>query len=304
MFADAELELRTVRDLLRFGVSRFLEADLVFGHGTSSAYDEAAYLILHTLHLPIDRLEPFLDARLLPVEVRKVLTVLERRIVERRPAPYLTGEAWLNGYRFRVTPDVLVPRSHIAGMLEDGFDQWIPDPTQVERALDLCTGSGCLAILMAQAFPGARIDAIDCSPAALAVATENVAQYHLQDRVLLIESDLFARVPKARYDIIVSNPPYVTTQAMAALPAEYRHEPALGLAAGEDGLDTVRRILAEAKKHLTPTGVLVVEVGGGKAATEAAFPKLPFVWLTADSGEEEVFVLRATDLGAGAASRR
>ncbi len=296
MFAEAAQELRTVRDLLRFSVSRFVEAGLVFGHGTTSVYDEAAYLVLHSLHLPIDRLEPFLDARVLPREVSQVLSVIERRVVERKPAPYLTGEAWLNGYRFRVTEDVLVPRSPIAGMLDEALGHWIPAPHEVRRALDLCTGSGCLAILMAQAFPQARIDAIDCSSKALAVARENVSQYHLQERILPIESDLFARVPGEIYDVIISNPPYVTTQAMAELPPEYRHEPALGLVAGEDGLDIVRRILRDAKKHLSPKGVLVVEVGGGKSATEAAFPKLPFVWLTADTGEEEVFVLTAGDL--------
>lgn len=296
MYAEAELALRTVRDLLRFSVSRFLEGGLAFGHGTESAYDEAAYLILHSLHLPIDRLEPFLDARLLSAEVRQVLRVIERRVNERIPAPYLTGEAWLNGHRFKVTPDVLVPRSHIAGMLEDGLETLVPDMVPVARALDLCTGSGCLAILLAQIYPDARIDAIDLSPAALAVAKENVAEYGLENRIRLLESDLFATASGERYDLIISNPPYVTTQAMAALPPEYRHEPALGLAAGDDGLDIVRRILAQAKKQLTPKGMLMVEVGGGKAAAELAFPKLPFLWLTADSGEEEVFVLSATGL--------
>jgi ribosomal protein L3 glutamine methyltransferase len=296
VFTEAGEQMRTVRDLLRFAVSRFREAGLAFGHGTSDAYDEAAYLILHTLHLPIDRLEPFLDARLLHQEVSQVLSVIERRVVERKPAAYLTGEAWLNGYRFTINEDVLIPRSHLAGLLDDALGQWIPDPQSVRRALDLCTGSGCLAILLAQAFPEAQVDAIDCSAKALAVARINIGEYQLQERVRLVESDLFQAIANARYDLIISNPPYVTTQAMAALPPEYRHEPALGLAAGDDGLDIVRRILQNARGHLTPNGVLLVEVGGGKAAVEAAYPKLPFLWFTADSGEEEVFLLNAKDL--------
>lgn len=296
MYAEARARLRSLRDLLRFAVSRFDEAGLVFGHGTVSAYDEAAFLILHTLHLPIDRLEPFLDAQLLDGEIAQVLDIIERRISTRRPAPYLTGEAWLRGYVFKVNEDVLIPRSHIAGMLDEDLGQWIEDASQVKHALDLCTGSGCLAILMAMAFPDARVDAIDVSAKALAVAHENVARYHLDTRIRLIESDLFAAAGTQKYDLIISNPPYVTTAAMAALPAEYRHEPALALAAGADGLDIVRRILYQAKRHLTRQGVLMVEVGGGKAATEAAFPTLPFVWLTADTGEEEVFVLTAQDL--------
>ncbi|MSQ59649.1 MAG: 50S ribosomal protein L3 N(5)-glutamine methyltransferase [Betaproteobacteria bacterium] len=296
MFAEAADQLHTVRDLLRFAVSRFREAGLVFGHGTTDAYDEAAYLVLHTLHLPIDRLEPFLDSRLLHREVSQVLSVIERRVVERKPSSYLTGEAWLNGCRFTVNEDVLIPRSHIAGLLDDALGQWIPEPQSVRRALDLCTGSGCLAILLAQTFPEAQVDAIDCSAKALAVARINVGEYRLHDRVRLVESDLFQAVPDARYDLIISNPPYVTTKAMAALPPEYRHEPSLGLAAGDDGLDIVRRILHEAPRHLTPKGVLLVEVGGEKAAVEAAYPKLPFLWFATDTGEEEVFLLNAKDL--------
>lgn len=296
MWAEARAHLRTVRDVLRFAVSRFDEAGLSFGHGTATAYDEAAFLVLHTLHLPIDRLEPFLDAHLLEDEVAQVIGILQRRVTTRLPAPYLTGEAWLRGYVFKVNEDVLIPRSHIAGMLDDELGQWIEDPSQVTHALDLCTGSGCLAILMAMAFPQAQVDAIDISARALAVARDNVSSYHLTERVRLIESDLFEQVPGRKYDLIISNPPYVTQEAMAALPAEYRHEPALALAAGADGLDLVRRILAQAKRHLTRHGVLMVEVGGGKTATEAAFPELPFVWLTADTGEEEVFVLNAKDL--------
>ena len=296
MYAEARAHLHTVCDLLRFAVSRFQEADLSFGHGTGNAYDEAAFLILHTLHLPVDRLEPFLHARLLPAEIDSVLNIIQRRVQERLPAPYLTGEAYLRGYPFKVSPDVLIPRSHIAGMLDEDLQQWIEDPAQVKRALDLCTGSGCLAILLALGFPQARVDGIDISRKALAIAQENVARYQLSDRITLIESDLFNQVPAARYDLIISNPPYVTARAMAALPAEYRHEPSLALAAGTDGLDIVRRLLAQSRDWLAPNGVLMVEVGGGKAASEAAFPTLPFVWLTADTGEEEVFVLRAQDL--------
>ena len=290
-FPEAALQLRTVRDLLRFAVSRFSEARLFFGHGTATAYDEAAYLILHTLHLPLDYLEPSLDARLLPAEVSEVLSVLERRVRDRIPASYLTHEAWLGEFRFYVDERVIVPRSHIAGILDQGLAAWIPDPDAVTLALDLCTGSGCLAILLAHAFPQAKVDAGDISPGAIEVARRNVKDYGLEERVRVMESDLFAALGDARYDIIVSNPPYVTQAAMQELPAEYRHEPALALAGGDDGLAIVRRILKEAKSRLTRNGVLVVEVGAGRAAVTAAYPDLELTWLETDAGGDPVFLV-------------
>jgi ribosomal protein L3 glutamine methyltransferase len=290
-FVQAAAELHTLRDVLRFAVSRFNQAELAFGHGTQNAYDEAAYLILHTLRLPLDRLEPFLDARLLGEEKQRVLGVLERRLSERIPAAYLTREAWLGDFRFYVDERVLVPRSHIAGILDQGLGGWISSQDSVERALDLCTGSACLAILLAHAFPDSKVDAADISPAALEVARRNVDDYALAERVRLVESDLFSALEAERYDVIVSNPPYVTAASMQSLPQEYRHEPVLALAAGRDGLAIVRRILERAKQHLTRRGVLVVEVGAGRAALTAAYPNIGFTWLETSGADDSVFLL-------------
>jgi ribosomal protein L3 glutamine methyltransferase len=294
-FDDTE-SLVTVRDWLRFAVSRFNEAGLFFGHGSDNAFDEAAYLILHTLHLPLDRLEPFLDASLTHGEAEEVQAVIERRVRERVPAAYLTGEAWLAGHRFRVDPRVIVPRSFIAELLQEQLAPWIDDPEAVGSALDLCTGSGCLAILTALAFPNSTVDAVDLSQDALDVAAANVADYGMQDRIELIRSDLFAGLAGRRYDLIVSNPPYVDAESVAALPPEYRAEPALALGSGEDGLDATRQILAQAKRHLNPGGLLVVEIGHNRDALEAAFPTLPFTWLDTSGGDQFVFLLRRDDL--------
>ncbi len=292
-------DLITIRDWLRWGASRFHEAKLFFGHGCDNAHDEAAWLILHALHLPPDRpdqIAPYLDARLTRHERLAVLELLQQRIARRLPAAYLTHEAWQAGLRFYVDERVLIPRSYFADLLVEGFAPWVEDPDAIEHALDLCTGSGCLAILMAHAFPHAQIDAADISADALEVARRNVADYDLQERVRLVESDLFAGLGKRKYDLIVSNPPYVTAQAMRELPAEYRHEPEGALAAGEDGLDIVRRILAEAKKYLKPHGLLAVEVGHNRDIMTAAFPQLPLTWLDTTSGEGKVFLLRREDL--------
>ncbi len=291
MFDAAATQLTTPRDWLRFTVSRFNEADLYFGHGSANAYDEAAYLILHSLHLPIDRLEPFLDARLLPEENARLADVLRQRVEQRIPAAYLTGEAWLQGYRFRVDSRVIVPRSFLAPMILEQFHPWLSDPDQVHHALDLCTGSGCLAILLAEAFPDARVDAVDLSPEALEVARANIADYHLTSRVHAIQSDLFIGLSGWRYDLIVTNPPYVDAEAMAALPPEYRHEPTLALASGDDGLDAVRTILREAPNHLTPGGLLAVEVGHNRTALEAAFPDLEMMWPEVEWDAETVFLV-------------
>ncbi len=296
LFGQARRQLATVRDLLRFAVSRFNEAGLFFGHGTSNAHDEAAYLILHALHLPIDRLDPYLDARLLPGEIDAVLRILEQRLTTRKPAAYLTHEAWLAGYRFYVDERVIVPRSFIAELLQEGLAPWVDDPESIESALDLCTGSGCLAVLLAEAFPRSRVDAVDISPEALEVAERNVADYHLQERIRLVRSDLFKGLKDRRYDVIVSNPPYVDAEAMGTLPAEYRAEPALALASGTDGLDHVRTILKEAATHLNPGGLLVVEIGHNRARLEAAFPSLPFTWLEAGGSDEYVFLLTREQL--------
>ncbi|MFN3544705.1 MAG: 50S ribosomal protein L3 N(5)-glutamine methyltransferase [Thiobacillus sp.] len=294
-FDDTE-SLVTVRDWLRFAVSRFNEAGLFFGHGSDNAYDEAAYLILHTLYLPLDRLEPFLDASLTHGEAEEVQAVIERRVRERIPAAYITKEAWLAGHRFRVDERVIVPRSFIAELLAERLAPWVADPDGVTRVLDLCTGSACLAILAALAFPNADVDAVDLSRDALAVARENVADYGLGDRIELIESDLFAALGGRTYDVIVSNPPYVNAESVAALPPEYRAEPALALGSGEDGLDATRQILAQAGRHLNPGGVLVVEIGHNRDALEAAYPDLPFVWLDTSGGDQFVFLLRREDL--------
>ncbi|MEW5888076.1 MAG: 50S ribosomal protein L3 N(5)-glutamine methyltransferase [Pseudomonadota bacterium] len=288
--------LVTLRDFLRYAVSRFNEAGLAFGHGTDNAYDEAVYLILHTLHLPLARLEPFLDARLTTQERRKVLDVIARRITERMPAAYLTREAWLGDFRFYVDQRVIVPRSHIAELIQEGLAPWIADPGAVTDALDLCTGSGCLAILLVHAFPQARVDAVDLSAGALEVARRNVDDYGLEQRIELLQSDLFAALEGRRYDVIVSNPPYVTGAAMAQLPQEYRHEPDMALAAGDDGMDIVRRILAAAARHLKPGGILVVEVGDNRPFAEAAFPGLEFTWLETAGGADKVFLLRREQL--------
>ena len=289
-------DLQSIRDWLRWAVSRFTEAKLSFGHGCTNAYDEAAWLILHTLHLPVDQLEPFIDARLTHDERMAVLEVLQKRIAHRVPAAYLTNEAWLGEFKFYVDERVIVPRSYFAELLENGFAPWIDDPYAVTDALDLCTGSGCLAIVMAHTFPNAQVDAVDISTDALAVAQRNVADYGLDDVVVPTHSDLFTALGSKQYDLIISNPPYVTTESMDNLPAEYRHEPALALAAGEDGLDIVRRILAEAKSHLKPGGVLAIEVGHNRDLVEAAFPQLDAVWLDAEGGDEKVFLLTREQL--------
>ncbi len=293
---DDTESLITVRDWLRFAVSRFNEAKLFFGHGSDNAYDEAAYLILHTLHLPLDRLEPFLDASLTHGESESLLRVIERRVRERVPAAYLTGEAWLAGHRFVVDERVIVPRSFIAELLAEQLAPWVEDADAVSSVLDLCTGSGCLAILAALAFPEAQVDAVDLSKDALAVAAVNVADYGMADRIALVESDLFAALQGRTYDVIVSNPPYVDAESVAALPPEYRAEPALALGSGEDGLDATRQILAAAKAHLNPGGLLVVEIGHNRDVLEAACPDLPFVWLDTAGGDQFVFLLRREDL--------
>jgi len=290
------LPFSTVRDLLRFAVSRFNQADLSFGHGSANAYDEAAYLVLHTLHLPLDLLEPFLDARLSAAEIDAVLNVIERRATERVPAAYITQEAWMHGFRFYVDERVIVPRSFIGELLQDGLQPYVEDPEQVSAVLELCTGSGCLAILAAHAFPNADIDAVDLSAPAQEVAMRNVTDYKLDDRIALFEGDLYAPLAERRYDVIITNPPYVNAASMQELPAEYRHEPDMALAGGADGMDIVRRIIADARNWLTDDGVLVVEIGNERQHVEAAFGGLDLVWLSTSAGDDNVFLIQAADL--------
>ena len=287
--------LQSLRDLVRYGVSRFNAGGLAFGHGSDNAHDEAVYLTLHALHLPPDTLDPFLDARLLPSERDAVLDLFERRVRERLPAPYLTGEAWLRGHRFRVDPRVIVPRSPIAELLESGLAPWV-DPDAVADVLDMCTGSGCLAILAALAFGQARVDGVDCSADALEVAALNVGDYGLGSRVALRRSDLFDQLAARRYDVIVCNPPYVNAASMDALPREYRHEPRLALAGGADGMDLVRRILRDAPRFLQPEGVLVLEIGHERDHFGRAFPDLDPVWLATEGTHDQILLLTRSQL--------
>ena len=286
----------TVRDLLRYAVTRFNTAKLFFGHGSSDAFDEAAYLILHTLQLPLDKLDPFLDARLLPTEIAAVLHVIERRTVDREPAAYITQQAWLGSYSFYVDERVLVPRSFIAELIPAHFAPWITDPFEVRNVLELCTGSGCLAIMLADAFPNAHIDAIDISTDALAVARRNVDDYAMQERITLTPSDLYASVPAKKYDLIITNPPYVNSSSMQKLPQEYHREPQIALAGGNDGMDLVRKIIAGARRCLTDDGVLVVEIGNERAHAERAFPQLEMTWMSTSAGDDMVFLATAAQL--------
>lgn len=289
--------LDTLGEIFRFAVRRFQAARLAYGHGTTNARDEAAFVVLEALGLPIHRLDPYLDLRPTDAERAKLLTLIEARIAMRLPAPYLVGAAYMHGVRFASDRRALVPRSFIGDMLADGVLP-IGDPGRLKRVLDLCTGSGCLAVLAALTFPRAAIDATDLSAGALALARTNVASHRFGDRITLHRGDLFGPLAGRRYDLIISNPPYVDARGMARLPPEYLHEPRMALAAGDDGLDLVRRILADAPRHLTRHGALLCEIGRGRRALEAAFPKLPFLWLDTEHSEGEVFWITAADLKA------
>ncbi|HLF96386.1 MAG TPA: 50S ribosomal protein L3 N(5)-glutamine methyltransferase [Methylococcaceae bacterium] len=294
--SEAALQhLQTVRDWIRWGASRFTQAGLFFGHGTATAVDEAAALVLHTVHLPYDLPFTYFDAVLLPEERSRIFALIERRTAERKPLAYLLRETQFAGLTFYVDERVLVPRSPIAELIEERFAPWV-DPDGVHAVLDLCTGSGCIAIAIAHAFPDAVVDATDISPDALAVARINVERHDLAERVRLIRADLFDGLEGAKYDLIVSNPPYVARAEWQGLPAEYHAEPRLGLESGADGLDAARRILAEAGSHLNPGGALIVEVGNSAAVLEEAFPEVPFCWLEFSRGGEGVFALTAEQL--------
>lgn len=287
---------QTLRDLLRHAVTRFNTEPLFFGHGSDNAFDEAVYLLLHTLKLPLDRLEPFLDARLSEQEIDTLLHLIERRAKDRVPVAYLTHEALLGDYRFYVDERVIVPRSFIAELIPEQFHPWVQNPDGVMSVLELCTGSGCLAIMLADVFPNAQIDAVDLSTDALEVAKKNVNDYELLDRVTLYHSDLYHQLPDKKYDLIISNPPYVNSASMTKLPAEYRAEPQMALAGGEDGMDLVRRIVAGAKDRLTDNGALIVEIGNEFEFAEAAFANLEITWLSTSAGDTSVFLLTANQL--------
>ena len=292
---QAQSELQTLRDLIRYATTWLTRAEVSFGQGVVDAHDEAVWLVLRGLRLPPDQLEPFLEAKVLHSERMLLLSLLQRRIVERVPMAYLLGEAWQQGVRFRSDPRALIPRSLIAELLADGLSAWVDDDA-VESVLDLCTGSGCLAILAALRWPQAEVLGLDLSDSALDLARENVVDHALQDRVLLQQSDLMSVLPsEQRFDLILCNPPYVNAQSMAHLPAEFRHEPELALAAGQDGMDLIRRILPQASQHLKPSGVLVLELGHERPFFEQAFPQLPVQWLDT-SVPGSVLLIEASDL--------
>lgn len=287
--------LITLQDFVRWGASRFNAAGLSFGHGTDNAIDEAAHLVLSAVSLDPTLPAGFRDCRLTPAERVRVSDMIERRVVERLPAAYLTGRSWFAGLEWIVTPDVLVPRSPIAELIEAGFEPWI-DAEIVGRVLDLCCGSGCIGIAAAVHLPDVDVDLVDISPVALDVARRNVARHHVEDRVRVFASDLFDSIPNDRYDVIVSNPPYVSRSELDSLPLEYRNEPELGLLGGEDGLDVVVRILADAANHLTDEGILILEVGSAAPELERRLPSVPFTWLEFERGGEGVLLLTREQL--------
>ena len=294
---DLTSSLITLRDYIRWGASRFAEAKLVFGHGTASALDDAAALVLHTLHLPYNLSEFYLQSALTLEERQALVGIIERRISERKPTAYLTHEAIFAGLSFYVDERVLVPRSPIAELIEQRFAPWVEE-SQVERILDLCTGSACIAIACAYAFPDAEVDAVDISDDALKVAEINVDKHQLTDELMLHQSDLFDALPDVLYDIIVSNPPYVGMEEWQQLPPEFHTEPEIGFVAGATGLDIVIRILVEAKNYLMPEGILVVEVGSSAETLQATFPNVPFYWLDFERGGDGVFLLTAEQVNA------
>jgi ribosomal protein L3 glutamine methyltransferase len=294
-------ELLTIRDWIRSAVSQFEASDIFYGHGTDNAYDEAVWLIMSALHLPMDTLENFLDARLTTTERTKLAGFIEQRITQHTPTAYLVKEAWLQGLKFYVDERVLIPRSFIAELLNNDLSPWIEFPEMIESAADICTGSGCLGVLLASAFPNAAIDVIDISQDAIDVANINIANYGLEAQVTAIKSDMFSALHDKKngckkYDVIISNPPYVDAPSMAALPAEYQNEPQLALGSGVAGLDHTHTLLREAANYLNENGILIVEIGHNRDALEAAYPNMIFNWLEVSSGNEFVFLLTQSQL--------
>jgi ribosomal protein L3 glutamine methyltransferase len=289
-------ELVTVRDWLRYAVSQMERHATVFGQGTDNAWDEAVFLVLRSLRLPIDQLDPFLDARLLPAERSQLADILRQRCEDHVPTPYLVGEAWLQGHRFHVSRDVLIPRSPISELLQARLEPWI-DPDRLTLVADICTGSGCLAILAALEFPSAQVHATDISEAAIKIAQTNIDDYQLTQQVTLFQGDMLDALPKdTPYDLIICNPPYVNEQSMKRLPAEFRQEPSVALAGGEDGMDLVRCLLRGAPDRLAPEGHLLLEIGHEREHFEAAFPHLCPLWLDTQATESQIMLLSATDL--------
>lgn len=295
-------ELFTIRDWLRFTVSQFEKAEVFFGHGTDNSYDEAVWLVMSALHLPHETLNNFLDAVITEQERKHLAHLIEQRITKRTPTAYLVREAWLRGFKFYVDERVIVPRSFIAELLdfneegEHGLQPWIEHPELINSAADICTGSGCLGILLANAFPDATIDVVDISTDAIAVANINISNYGLQDQITAIQSDMFTALQGKSYDLIISNPPYVDAPSMAALPLEYQNEPQLALGSGADGLDHTHTILREAANYLNDDGLLIVEIGHNRDALLDAYPDLAFTWLTVESGNQYVFLLTKEQL--------
>lgn len=293
---DAQANLRTMRDVLRFAVTRFNESGIFFGHGQIDAFDEGVFIVMRALHLPIERLDPFLDAYLTHAEINTLLQLIDRRVKKRIPAAYLLQEAWLQGYRFYIDERAIVPRSFLGELLKDGLHPWVQEPGDPLEVLDLCTGCGCLGIMAADVFPRAKVEAADISKDALALAKRNVTDYGLEHRVKLIESDLFGGLANRRYDVILCNPPYVPDASMGKLPKEYTHEPKVALAGGADGMDVIKRLMREARSHLKRGGLLFVEVGGERATVEKQFKDVPMTWLATSAGDDMVFLTRQEEM--------
>lgn len=288
--------LRTIRDFVRYASTQLSKSDISYGHGYDNPYDEAGFLVLRSLGIELEYEDKFLDAALTESERQFILNQISRRCDELVPTAYLTKEWWLTGHRFFVDDRVLIPRSFIAELIENDFQPWIQNPEEINSVLDMCTGSGCLAILAAECFPNAEVDAVDISEGALEVAEKNIADYGLEGIVNPIQSDLFTKLKDKKYDVIITNPPYVTKAAMRCLPGEYKHEPELALVAGEDGMDLIKTILEQAKSHLNEDGMMFVELGDGKEAFENRWPELNVVWLPTSGGDDQVFMIRKEDL--------
>ena len=288
--------LLTIRDVTRWAMTEMEKNSISLGHGTEDFWEEATFLVMRTLKLPFDRLQAFWEAHLTPEELEEVLCNIDLRVHMKKPVPYLIKEAWLSEHCFYVDERVLIPRSFIAELLEESLSPWIEDPESVTSVLDMCTGSGCLAILAAETFPNAKVTGADVSPDALDVAVINRKRFGMEDTLELVETDLFENLQGRKYDLIISNPPYVTQAAMDALPKEYQHEPALTLGAGVDGMDIMRRMMPVLADHLTENGIAVIEIGDGREAFEAIWPELPVTWLTTSGGDDMVFMVKAEDL--------
>ena len=290
--------LLTIRDVTRWAMSEMERNAISLGHGTADFWEEATFLVMRTLKLPFDRLETFWGAHLTPQELEEVLCNIDLRVHMKKPVPYLIKEGWLSDHCFYVDERVLIPRSFIAELLEESLSPWIDDPESVTSVLDMCTGSGCLAILAAETFPNAAVTGADISPDALDVAKINRTRFGLDDDLKLVQTDLFTNLKERKFDLIISNPPYVTEEAMEELPAEYRHEPALALGAGRDGMDILRRMMPVLADYLTDDGMAVIEIGDGREAFEALWPTLPVTWLTTSGGDDMVFLVKRSDLKA------